>query len=80
MIEMLVGGFMLTGSVCVIDGAQHRNCRPVPEIQFGNQYVCARRVESILESVPYLHAEQLGFSEGERLWVEVRCDPTNGRA
>ena len=80
MIEMLVGGFMLTGSVCIIDGGEHRACRQVPTVKFGNQYTCNRRVETILDSVPYLHAEQLGFPEGERLWVTVRCNPVSAGA
>lgn len=80
MIEMLVGGFMLTGSVCIVDGGEHRNCRDVPSVKFGNQYICAARVETILESVQHMHAEQLGFPEGERLIVNVRCNPVSAGA
>jgi hypothetical protein len=80
MIEMLVGGFFLTGSVCAIDGDLHRNCREIPAVQFGNKYTCDKRVETILESFPYTAPERLGFSGGERLRVEVRCNPSRAAA
>jgi hypothetical protein len=76
MIEMLVGGFLLTGSVCVLeDGDIYRDCRDVPAIRFGNRYSCDQRVETILGSFPYVRPERLGFPEGERLRVQVKCKP-----
>lgn len=80
MIEMLVGGFILTGSVCIIDGEEQRSCRDVPAVTFGNQYVCNRRVESILDDFPYVKPEKIGFPQGERLSVTVRCNPVRARA
>ena len=77
MIEMLVGGFLLTGSVCVLEeGDIFRDCRDVPAIRFGNKYSCDQRVETILGSFPYLRPEKLGYPEGERLRVQVKCRPS----
>jgi len=76
MVEMLVGGFLLTGSVCVIGGDQLRQCREVPAVTFGNKYACDNRVEAILEELPKVPSQALGFAEGERLRVQVACRAT----
>lgn len=80
MIEMLVGGFLLTGTVCILDGEEQRACREIPAITFGNKYACDNRMESILESFPHVKPERLGYAEDERLTVHVRCRPANGKA
>lgn len=73
MFEMLVGGFLLTGSVCVIEDGVYRSCRDIPAAQFGSKYVCDKRAETILERFPQIKPESLGFPEGERLKVQVKC-------
>lgn len=73
MIETLVAGFILTGSVCILDGEQHRDCRSVPALRFGNQYSCDERVQTILASFPYAAPEELGYTRGQRLRVQVKC-------
>ena len=80
MIEMLVSGFVLTGSVCAMDGDLFRNCREIPAAQFGNKYACDQRVESILTGFPHVRPERLGYPEGQRLRVQVECTPSGGRA
>ena len=73
MFEMLVGGFLLTGSVCAMDGSAYRDCREIPVAQFGNKYVCDKRAETIRESFPALDPERLGFDKGELLKIQVTC-------
>jgi hypothetical protein len=73
MFEMLVGGFLLTGSVCTIEGDVYRNCRDIPAAQFGSKYVCDKRAETIRENFPRIEPERLGFEKGEHLKIEVRC-------
>ena len=73
MFEMLVGGFLLSGSVCTMEGDIYRTCRDIPVAQFGSKYVCDKRAETILESFPHIKPERLGFSEGEHLKVQVKC-------
>jgi hypothetical protein len=73
MFEMLVGGFLLTGSVCQMDGDVYRNCRNIPVVQFGSKYVCDKRAETIRESFPQIDPERFGFEKGEHLKVEVTC-------
>jgi hypothetical protein len=77
MFEMLVGGFLLTGSVCIVENDGHRNCRDIPAAQFGSKYVCDKRAETILESFPHTKPEVLGFFEGQQLKVQVRCRPAH---
>lgn len=76
MFEMLVGAFVLMGSVCVDDGDLSRDCRRVPAMTFGNKYACDRQVQAILTGFPSLKPEQLGFPDGQRLRVTVKCSPT----
>lgn len=76
MIEVLVGGFLLSGSVCIIGGDQLRQCREVPAITFGNKYACDNRMETILEEFPKIPSQWFGFPEGERLRVHVSCRAT----
>ncbi|NNM73775.1 hypothetical protein [Enterovirga aerilata] len=73
MFEMLVGGFLLTGSVCAVDGTAYRDCREIPAAQFGNKYVCDKRAETIRESFPAIAPERLGFEKGELLKIELKC-------
>jgi hypothetical protein len=73
MFEMLVGGFLLTGSVCGMEGDVFRTCRDIPAARFGSKYVCDRRAETILESLPHIKPESLGFLQGEHLKVQVKC-------
>ena len=73
MFEMLVGGFLLTGSVCTIDGNGDRDCRHIPVAQFGSKYVCDKKAETIRERFPLIEPERLGFEKGERLKLEVKC-------
>lgn len=73
MFEMLVGGFLLTGSVCTMEGDVYRSCREIPAAQFGSKYVCDRRAETLRESFPSVAPERLGFAKDEHLKIEVRC-------
>jgi hypothetical protein len=73
MFEMLVGGFLLTGSVCTMDGDVYGACRDIPVAQFGSKYVCDKRAETIRESFPHIQPESLGFIKGEHLKVQVKC-------
>ena len=71
---MLVGGFLLTGSVCMTDGDGYRECRSIPAAQFGNKNVCDKKAETIRETFPMIAPERLGFDKGDNLKIEVRCD------
>ena len=73
MFEMLVGGFLLTGSICPMEGAVYRPCRDIPQAQYGNKYVCDRRVETIVSSLSELAPARLGFEEGGHLKVQAKC-------
>ena len=73
MFEMLVGGFLLTGSVCTVDAQGYRDCRNIPVAQFGSKYVCDKKVETIRERFPLIEPERLGFEKGERLKIELKC-------
>ena len=73
MFEMLVGGFLLTGSICAIEENAYRDCRNIPVAQFGSKYVCDKKVETIREKFPLIEPERLGFEKGERLKIEVKC-------
>ncbi|MDB5559927.1 MAG: hypothetical protein JWQ36_2861 [Enterovirga sp.] len=80
MFEMLVGGFLLTGSVCTMEGAAYRDCRDIPVAQFGSKYVCDKKAETIRESFPLIAPERLGFDKGERLKIEVKCSASTNTA
>jgi hypothetical protein len=80
MLDLLVSGFLLTGSVCISEGDRGLACRDIPSIRFGNKYSCDDRVDYILSTFPSVRPEQIGFPAGENLKIEVKCKPAPGAA
>ena len=78
MLDVLVSGFLLVGSVCVTEGTRDLACRDIPPIRFGNRYTCDNRLDYILTTFPSVRPEKIGFSSGERLKVYVQCKPAPG--
>jgi hypothetical protein len=72
---MVVAGYLLLMQLCQLDGDKLTECRAVPPKNLGAKYTCEAAMGSILEQFPSIRPEHLGYDEGVRLHIDVKCVP-----